>query len=96
MTVRPELLEKINKRKLNYLGHANRNTRTTLMTTALQGKVEAKRKRGRPSISYMASITKKSGLSLSDVVHRSRDRQGWRATVANIKAVTMDHGDADR
>ena len=52
---------------LNYLGHVNRNTRTN-MITALQGKVDAKRKRGRPSILYVASIIESSGLSLSEVV----------------------------
>ena len=96
LAVKPELLSKINQRKLSYLGHANRNTRTDLMATALQGKVEAKRNRGRPPISYMASITASSGLSLSDVVHKSRDRQRWRATVARIGAATIDPGDADR
>lgn len=96
LAVKPELLSKINRRKLNYLGHANRNTRTNLMATVLQGKVEAKRNRGRPPISYMASITANSGLSLSDVVHKSRDRQEWRATVARLGAATIDPGDADR
>ena len=96
LSVKPELLSKINQRKLNYLGHANRNTRADLMTTALQGKVEAKRNRGRPPVSYMASITASSGLSLSDVVHKSRDRQEWRATVTRIGAATIDPGDADR
>ena len=38
----------ISKRRLKYLGHANRNTKTDLMTTVLQGKVEAKRNQGRP------------------------------------------------
>ena len=47
-----QLLSKINKRKLNYLGHANRNTRTNMITAALQGNVERKRLQGRPSISY--------------------------------------------
>ena len=96
MAVKPELLSKINRRKLNYLGHANRNTRTNLMATVLEGKVEAKRNRGRQPISYMASITANSGLSLSDVVHKSRDRQEWRATVARLGAATIDPGDADR
>ena len=96
LSVKPELLSTINRRKLNYLGHANRNTKTNLMTTALQGKVDAKRNRGRPPISYMANITENSGLSLSEVVHKSRDRQEWRATVAKIGAATIDRGDADR
>ena len=96
LAVKAELLSKINRRKLNYLGHANRNTRTNLMATVLQGKVEARRNKGRPPISYMTSITASSGLSLSDVVHKSRDRQEWRGTVARLGAATIDPGDADR
>ena len=96
LAVKPELLSKINRRRLNYLGHTIRNTRTNLMATVLQGKVEARRNRGRPPISYMTSITASSGLSLSDVVHKSRDRQEWRATVARLGAATIDPGDADR
>ena len=96
LAVKPELLSKINRRKLNYLGHANRNTRKNLITTELQGKVEAKRNRGRPPISYMASITANSDLSLSDLVHKSRDWQEWRAIVARLGGATIHPGDVDR
>ena len=66
-----------------------------LMRTVLQGKVEAKRSRGRPPISYMTNITESSGLSLSEVVHMSRDRQQWSETVSRIGAATIDPGNAD-
>jgi hypothetical protein len=42
------MLSEISKKRLKYLGHANRNTKTDLMTTVLQVKVEAKRNQGRP------------------------------------------------
>jgi len=96
LSVKPELLSTINRRKLRYLGHINRNTKTNLMTTVLQGKIEAKRNRGRPPISYMTNITETSGLSLSEVVHMSRNRQQWRETVNGLGAATIDLGDADR
>ena len=32
LSVKPELLSTLNRRKLRYLGHANRNTKTNLMT----------------------------------------------------------------
>ena len=96
LSVKPELLSTINRRKLRYLGHANRNSKTNLMTTVLQGKIEAKRNRGRPPISYMTNITEISGLSLSEVVHMSRNRQQWRETVKRLGAATIDPGDADR
>ena len=69
------LLLEINKRRMKYIGHANRNPRTDLMAIVLQGRIEGRRNRGRPPTSLMNNITASSGLSLSDVVHRSRDRQ---------------------
>ena len=70
------LLLEINKRRMKYIGHANRNPRTDLMATVLQGRIEGRR--NRPPTSLMNNITASSGLSISDVVHRSRDRQDWR------------------
>ena len=90
------LLLEINKRRMKYIGHANRNPRTDLMATVLQGRIEGRRNRGRPPTSLMNNITASSGLSLSDVVHRSRDRQDWRAVVASTRAATFSRGDADR
>jgi len=55
------MLSKISKRRLKYLGHANRNTKTDLMTTVLQGKVEAKRNQGRPPTSCIDNVKADSG-----------------------------------
>ena len=90
------LLQEINKRKLKYLGHAVRNPKTDLMATILQGRVEGRRNRGRPPMSYMDNITAISGLTLGEVIHRSRDREDWRTVVAMSEAATDEHGDADR
>ena len=95
-SVEREVLNIIIKRRLKYVGHANRNSKTDLMTAMLQGKVESKRNRGRPPISYMNNITASSGLRLSEIIHRSRDRDGWRALVASTEAATFDPGDADK
>ena len=90
------LLQEINKRKLKYVGHAVRNPKTDVMASILQGRVEGARNRGRPPMSYMDNITAISGLTLGQVIHRSRDRDDWRAVVARSEAATDDHGDADR
>ena len=90
------LLKDINRRKLKYLGHAIRNPRTDLMASIFQGRVEGKRNRGRPSMSYMDNIKSMTGLTLGEVVHRSRDREDWRAVVARYGAATDDNGVADR
>ena len=89
------LMNDINKRRLRYIGHAIRSQKTDLMSTALMGRVEGCRKRGRPAMSLIDNITSNTGLSLGDVVHRSRDREGWRAVVTSIRGATIEHGDAD-
>ena len=42
------LLLKINKRRMKYIGHANRNPRTDLTATGLQVRIEGKINRRRP------------------------------------------------
>ena len=89
------LINEINRRRLRYIGHAIRSQKTDLMSTALMGRVEGCRKRGRPAMTLMDNITATTGLSLGEVVHKSRDREGWRAVVASIGGATIEHGDAD-
>ena len=96
LSVQRKLLLDIQKRRLKYMGHAIRNTKTDLMATVLQGKVEAKRNRGRPPASYMSYTTEYSGLKLSEVVHQSRDRDVWRDVVAGCGAPTVEDGDGNR
>ena len=89
-------LNEIKRRRLKYVGHAVRNPRTDLMSTVLQGKVEGKRGRGRPAMTYIDNIKKDSGLSLSQIVRRSEDRDDWRSVVAKAGAANFEHGVADR
>ena len=96
LTTKRTLLKDINRRRLKYLGHAIRNPRTNLMATVLQGRVESGRRRGRPITTYMSNIRNVTGLTLGEVVHRSRDRDDWRAVVARHGAATAGVGDADR
>ena len=92
-----ELLAEINKRKLKYIGHANRNTKTQLMKTVLQGKLESKRKRGKPPTSYASNIKKISGLKVNEVAQKCLDRKEWRRIVeASTAAANIDPDDADR
>ena len=65
------------------------------MASLLQGKAACKRNRGRPPTSYMDNVTAISGLRLSEVVHRSRDREDWRNVVTACEAATFGTGDAD-
>ena len=90
------MLSEISKRRLKYLAHVNRNTKTDLMTTVLQVKVEAKRNQGRPPTSYIDNVKADSGLQLYEVIHQSRDRNRWRPVVARSGAPTDGHGHCDR
>ena len=91
------LINEINKRRLTYTGHAIRSQKTDLMSTVLMGRVEGCRKRGRPAMFLIDNIRTTTGLSLDKVVHRSRDREGWRAVVASIRlgGAIFVHGVAD-
>ena len=49
-----QLLSNIQKRKTKYFGHIKR--RKNILTTALEGKLEGKRPRGRPRNTWMTDI----------------------------------------
>ena len=88
-----ELLNVVQKRRLRYVGHALRNTKTDLMTTVLQGKFAGKRRRGRPVTTYVSNIVKSSRLSLHTMSQMSRDRDEWQALVASAGDPIDEHGD---
>jgi hypothetical protein len=85
------MLSEISKRRLKYLGHTNRKAKTDLiLTTVLQGKVEANQNQGRPPTSYIDNVKADSGLQLYEVIHQNRDRDRWRTVVARSGASTDD------
>ena len=91
------MLNIINERKLKYIGHANRNPKTELMKTVLQGKIESPRRKGRPPTTYISTITKSSGMGLQEISQRSSDREKWRCLAKSAcVAANVDHDDADR
>ena len=90
------LLPEIEKRRLKYVGHAVRHSKTSLMSTVLMGKVEGKRKQGRPAKSLTGNLVETSGCGgLQAMVAQCRDREGWRL-VSSLVAATVVIGDADR
>ena len=96
LSVQRQLLVEIDKRRLRYVGHANRSQHTSLMSTAFQGKVDGKRRRGRPPISYGGNLKEACGLGLQQIAESSRDREGWRSVVALRGAPTVDPSDGER
>ena len=75
LSAKREILDTIHKRRLKYIGHAIRNKNTNLMATVLQGKVDAKRKKGRPSVTYMENISRVCNLNLQQMTERCQDRE---------------------
>ena len=93
LSAQRKLLPEIMKRKMKYLGHANRNTKTNLMTTVLQGKMGAKWNTGRPPKLYMSNITSASELRLQYVVWQGRDRRKWHQVELLPTNMAMETGD---
>ena len=94
LNTRRILSSEINKRRLRYVGHAVRNKNTSLMSKVLMGRVEGKRKQGRPAKNLPGNLIEASGCgNLQAMVDKCRDRDGWRALVSTRVAPTVDRGD---
>ena len=88
------LSSEINKRRLRYVGHAVRHKNTSLMSKVLMGRVEGKRKQGRPAKNLPGNLIEASGCrNLQAMVDKCRDRDGWRVLVSTPVAPTVDRGD---
>ena len=96
LNIKRHLLRTINKRKLKYIGHAFRNKHTDLMKTTAQGKVEAKRRKGRPPTTLIGNITKGNEMKLQEIGWISQDRGRWNVFVNSRTSATPEIGDADR
>ena len=96
LNTRRILSSEINKRRLRYVGHAVRHKNTSLMSKVLMGRVEGKRKQGRPAKNLPGNLIEASGCrNLQAMVDKCRDRDGWRALVSTRVAPTVDRGDGD-
>ena len=97
LSLERQIIHEIDRRRLRYIGHANRSTSTNLMSTVLMGKVVAKRRKGRPPINYIENVVKTSGLSgIQELMHLSRERETWRDLVTSHGAPNVDDGEGAR
>ena len=67
-----QLLNSIQKRKMKYFGHVKR--RGNILTTALEGKIEGKRPRGRPRNMWMTDVKEWTQQSAYTCTQRAADR----------------------
>ncbi|GFS12393.1 endonuclease-reverse transcriptase [Elysia marginata] len=70
------LFNLINARKLKYVGHALRNHRTSLMNTVCEGRLNGRRRKGKPPMSLLTNLTTACGLSLHQIVQKSQAELG--------------------
>ena len=70
-----QLLQDIQKRKCKYFGHIKR--RNNILTTALEGKLNGKRPRGRPRNNWFGDIREWTELSTYECTSMAADRHLW-------------------
>ena len=61
------------------------------MKVAYQGKIDAKRRRGRPATTLLDNIKEASGLDIYRIAWESEDRDSWREL--NVMSATTPNSD---
>ena len=88
------LLTTIVKQKLSFFGHASRNKKCTLMRDIIQGKMEGKRRSGRPRKNYMDNIETWLNTTAKEAFDRTDDRLRWKADTVKAARAASDYVDA--
>ncbi|GFS07377.1 hypothetical protein ElyMa_004729400 [Elysia marginata] len=66
------------------------------MKTVCEGRLDSRRRKGRPPISLVTNLTTACGLSLHQIVQKSQDGAGWQQKVrSSIATANTAPGDAD-
>ena len=83
--VKKTLRADITARKLSYFGHVTRHN--CLQNTIIQGKIDGKRKKGKPATSWLDEIKQLTGTSITKATRAAGDRRKWRSFIRTTPAL---------
>ena len=82
-----EIVRQFSTRKLQYLGHLIRHNSTQLQL--IEGKIEGRRSRGRPRITWTTEITTTKEMKYYHLKRAAEDRKRWHGLVVNLEQETI-------
>ncbi|GFR85213.1 hypothetical protein ElyMa_006022000 [Elysia marginata] len=87
-------MNEINTKKAQIHRSCHQKSENRPLCYSIDGQSGGLQERGRPAMSLMDKITTITGLSLDEVLHRSRDREGGGggAVLEFIGRATIEHG----
>ena len=75
LNTKRKLFQDIQKRKIKYYGHIKR--KQNILTTAIEGKIEGRRPRGRPRNNWFGDVKGWTGLPAAECTRLAADRDLW-------------------
>ena len=94
LNIKRQLLPAIIEKKMSFFGHTSRNRKCSITKDIIQGKVEGRRKRGRPRAAYMDNIKKWSNTTTPEAFRKAEDREVWRQLTKKAARSASDNVDA--